>query len=79
VIASIFFFRAMRRTSAGVVAMMMTLEVVFAILWSVLFLGETMRPVKVLGAAVVVVGVLLAQRAGREAGDDPTGELQPLV
>lgn len=79
VFASIFFFRAMRSASASVVAMMMTLEVVFAILWSILFLGEPVRPVKLVGAAVVVVGVLLAQRAGRESGDDATGELQPVV
>lgn len=79
VIASIFFFRALRRTTAGVVAMMMTLEVVFAILWSVLFLGESVSAVKVLGAAVVVVGVMLAQREGRQTGDDPTGELQPVL
>ncbi len=79
VIASIFFFRALRRTTAGVVAMMMTLEVVFAILWSVLFLGESVSAVKVLGAAVVVVGVMLAQREGRQSGDDPTGELKPVI
>ena len=79
VFASICFFGAMRHTSAAVVAMMMTLEVVFAILWSILFLGEAVRPLKLVGAAVVVVGVLLAQRAGRESGDDATGELQPVV
>lgn len=79
VISSIFFFRAMRRTTAGVVAMMMTLEVVFAILWSVLFLGERVHAVKLLGAAVVVAGVMLAQREGRRTGDDPTGELQPVL
>lgn len=79
VIASIFFFGAMRLTNSGVVAMLMTLEVVFAIIWSVLLLGERVRPVKLLGAAVVVVGVLMAQRAGRDAGDDATGELQPVM
>ena len=79
VIASICFFRAMHSASASVVAMMMTLEVVFAILWSILFLGEPVRPVKLVGAAVVVVGVLLAQRAGRESGDDLTGELQAVI
>ena len=61
VCSNVCFFFALRRLSPAVVAMIMTMEVAFAILWSVTFLGETMRPVKLLGAAVVVAGVLVAQ------------------
>lgn len=64
VISNVCFFRALRRVVPGVVAMVLTLEVALAILWSVLFLGESLRPVQYLGAAVVVVAVLLAQWVG---------------
>jgi drug/metabolite transporter (DMT)-like permease len=75
VLANVCFFAAMRRVAPGVVAMIMTLEVALAILWSVLLLDERMSAVKLIGAAVVVVGVLIAQRAARAVGDDPTGEM----
>lgn len=60
-LANITFFRAMRHVAPGVVAMIMTAEVALAILWSVIFLGESVGGVKLLGAAVVIGGVLLAQ------------------
>jgi drug/metabolite transporter (DMT)-like permease len=63
VISTICFFRAMRHIAPGVVAMIMTLEVALAILWSVLFLGESVSAVKIVGAAVVMAGVLIAQWA----------------
>jgi drug/metabolite transporter (DMT)-like permease len=61
VLATVCFFRAMRHIPPGVVAMIMTTEVALAILWSVLFLGESVTGIKLVGAAVVVAGVLLAQ------------------
>lgn len=61
VIANVCFFRALRHIAPGVVAMIMTLEVALAILWSWLFLGESVPAVKMLGAAVVIAGVLIAQ------------------
>lgn len=64
VISNICFFRALRYVAPGIVAMVLTLEVALAILWSVLFLGESVRGVQYLGAAVVVVAVLLAQWVG---------------
>ena len=45
-----------------------------AILWSVVFLGEKVSGIKLLGAAVVIAGVLLAQWVNvREA------RLQPAI
>lgn len=61
VISNVCFFRAMKYINPGVVAMIMTLEVALAIVWSVLFLHEHVSALKLVGAAVVIAGVLLAQ------------------
>ena len=61
VLSSVCFFRALRHIAPGVVAMVLTLEVALVIVWSVLFLDEEVRPIKLLGAVVVVAGVLVAQ------------------
>jgi probable blue pigment (indigoidine) exporter len=75
VIANVCFFRAMRHIVPGVVAMIMTLEVALAIWWSVLFLDESVTGVKMLGAAVVIAGVLLAQWVNvREARLEPEAD-----
>ncbi len=67
VVANICFYRAMRNISAGVVAMILTVEVALAMIWSVVFLDESIGPAKVLGAVVVSGGVLLAQWANSRA------------
>ena len=61
VVSSICFFQAMRHIVPGAVAMVLTIEVALVILWAVLFLGEQLEALKILGAVVVVAGVLLAQ------------------
>ena len=61
VVATVCFFAALHHLSAPLVAMILPLEVVLAIAWSVLFLGEELRGVEAVGAAVVVAGVVLAQ------------------
>jgi drug/metabolite transporter (DMT)-like permease len=61
VVSSVCFFRALRHIAPGIAAMVLTLEVALAIIWSVLFLGEEVRAIQIMGAAVVVTGVLLAQ------------------
>lgn len=84
VIANVCFFRAMRNILPSVVAMIMTAEVALAMVWSVLFLHETVTGIKIVGAAVVIVGVLLAQWVNvREArlapsADDPFEVTPPL-
>ncbi|MEY2754786.1 MAG: hypothetical protein RJB65_1144 [Actinomycetota bacterium] len=60
-LSNVAFYRAMRHIAPGIVAMVMTAEVALAILWSIIFLGEEVRGIKLLGAAVVIAGVLLAQ------------------
>lgn len=75
VIANVCFFRAMRHIAPGVVAMIMTGEVALAILWSVLFLGETVSGIEFVGAVVVMSGVLLAQWVNvREARVEPSAD-----
>lgn len=61
VVSNICFFRALRHLPAGVVAMVLTLEVALAMVWSVLLLDETVGLIRGLGAATVVGAVLLAQ------------------
>jgi drug/metabolite transporter (DMT)-like permease len=61
VVSGVCFFRAMRYVAPGAVAMVLTVEVALVILWSVLFLGEDVRPIQLAGATVLVGGVLLAQ------------------
>lgn|GEM_PF-1952978 len=61
VLATLVMFQAMRDVSAAVVSMIMPLEVVLAMVWSVIFLGDHIRLVQWLGAAVVITAVLLAQ------------------
>lgn len=74
VIANVCFFRALRRVVPGVVAMVLTLEVALAILWSVLFLDESIRGIQYVGASVVVVAVLLAQWVGMRDARDRTAQ-----
>ncbi len=65
VIATLTMFRAMTHVPAGVVAMVMPLEVVLAIVWSVLFLGEDLDPLQAVGAVVVIAGIVVAQWINR--------------
>ena len=73
VAATTFLLHAMGSIVPRVVAMIMTLEVVLAIVWSVLFLGEEVGWIEWLGALVVIAGVVLAQRPGT-AGPAPPDE-----
>lgn len=71
-----FMFAALRRLGASRTAVVMTLEAVFAVALGVLVLGETLRPLQLLGGAAVVaatamVGLRRAERA--EVYDLPTG------
>ncbi len=59
---------ALRHLAPGVLAMIMTVEVALAIVWSAVFLGERITVMEGIGATVVIAGVVLAQRT------DPVGE-----
>jgi drug/metabolite transporter (DMT)-like permease len=57
--------RAIRASAAGIVA---TAEPVFAGLIAFLVLGDRLQPLQVVGAAVIVAGIIVVQAAGNDAG-----------
>jgi drug/metabolite transporter (DMT)-like permease len=61
VLSTLLMFQAMRDVSAAVVSMIMPVEVVLAMVWSVIFLGDHIRIIQWFGAAVIIAAVLLAQ------------------
>ena len=67
VVSTVCFFRALRYISPGVMAMVLTVEVALVMVWSVIFLGENVRVIQVVGAAVVVAGVVVAQQVNARA------------
>jgi drug/metabolite transporter (DMT)-like permease len=77
VAATTFLLHAMGSIVPRVAAMIMTLEVVLAIVWSVLFLGEEVGWIEWLGALVVVAGVVLAQRPGLSDPEPPDEPVRP--
>lgn len=76
VIAALVLFRAMSLVSAGIVAMILPLEVVLAIAWSVIFLGDELEVSQVAGALVVIAGVMVAQWMNRrEVAASPAADM----
>lgn len=63
VLASMAFFLGVRRLGPAPAALVATTEPVLTLVWVVLILDESMKPVQLLGAALVVVGVLWSQRS----------------
>jgi drug/metabolite transporter (DMT)-like permease len=57
--------RTIRASAAGIVA---TAEPVFAGLIAFLVLGDRLQPLQVVGAAVIVAGIIVVQAAGNDAG-----------
>jgi inner membrane transporter RhtA len=77
VAATTFLLHAMGSIVPRVAAMIMTLEVALAIVWSVLFLGEHVGWIEWLGALVVIAGVVLAQRPGTSDLEVPEPPVPP--
>lgn len=65
VLASMAFFLGVRRLGPSSAALVATTEPVLTLIWVVLILNESLKPVQLLGAALVIVGVLWSQRAPR--------------
>jgi drug/metabolite transporter (DMT)-like permease len=55
----VFFFAGMRHLGAGDASTLSTLEPVVTLLLAYLFLGETLGPLQALGAALVIVAVVV--------------------
>lgn len=69
VLAITTFFLALRDLDPTVLAMILTLEIALAIIWSVIFLGEDIGPAQVIGALMVAAGVLWSERVDRLRAD----------
>ncbi|MBS1865300.1 MAG: DMT family transporter, partial [Acidobacteria bacterium] len=68
---------AQQYTTPGHAAILFTLEPVFAVLTSYIFLGERLAARAILGAAFVLAGILIAELLGPAAAPEsaePTGE-----
>jgi len=57
------FYASAARIGAAQASLMATVEPVVVILLAIVFLGESFAPIRIVGAAVVLAGVLLAQLA----------------
>lgn len=66
-IAILLYLRAVRGLGAGQAAILSTFEPVFTIVLAAVLLGEKLSPVQWCGAALVLLGVFIAERAGRPA------------
>lgn len=66
-IAILLYLRALRGLGAGQAAILSTFEPVFTIALAALVLGESLSPLQWCGAGLVLVGVFIAERAGRPA------------
>lgn len=62
VLASMAFFLGVKRLGPSSAALVASTEPVLTLVWVVLILDETLKPVQLLGAALVIVGVLWSQR-----------------
>jgi len=65
VLASMAFFLGVRRLGPSAAALVATTEPVLTLIWVILILDESLKPVQILGAALVIAGVLWSQRAPR--------------
>ena len=63
VAASVTLFAGMQSLPAHTAALVATLEPVLTLIWAITLLGETLVPLQVVGAVLVLSGVVWAQRA----------------
>ena len=66
------FYAGSRRIGAAQAALVSTVEPLIIVTLAYVFLHETLGPIQLLGAALIIVGVLVAQTAER-----PTGAAEP--
>ena len=71
------FYAGTRRVGAAQAALISTVEPIYTITLAVLLFGETLTTVQLLGGALVIIGVIVAQTAPpsgrRDAALDPAG------
>ena len=62
------FYAGSRRIGAAQAALVSTVEPLIIVTLAFVFLHETLAPIQLLGAALIIIGVLVAQTAERPAG-----------
>jgi drug/metabolite transporter (DMT)-like permease len=67
---------ALTRMEASRMSIFQHLSTVISILAGILFLDETLSPVQVLGAVLIVAGVMGTQKRTRSFGADTAGSLK---
>ena len=67
VIAGTTLMLGLARLGPAPTALVATIEPVLTLVWAVLLLGETLQPIQVAGAGLVLAGVIWAQRGARRA------------
>jgi drug/metabolite transporter (DMT)-like permease len=76
VVAATAFLLAVARLGPAPAALFASIEPAITLVWIVLFLGETLVPIQIVGAILVIAGVVWSQRA--RSGDritEPTREV----
>jgi drug/metabolite transporter (DMT)-like permease len=61
-LSRLFWFGSVRHLGSGQVAMLVPLETLLTVVWSILFLGETLSPTQALGGALILLSALLASQ-----------------
>lgn len=66
VLARLCFYKAIQKLGSGQMSLLMPTEMLLAVIWSLLFLGERLTLVQWLGASLILISAVLAiQRLGR--------------
>jgi len=75
VIASMGFFLGVRHLGPASAALVATTEPVLTLIWVVVILGDSLKAIQLLGAALVIIGVVWSQRTPSEFTDGDPGEV----
>ena len=75
VIASMGFFLGVRHLGPASAALVATTEPVLTLIWVVVILGDSLKAIQLLGAALVIVGVVWSQRTPSEFTDGDAAEV----
>jgi drug/metabolite transporter (DMT)-like permease len=77
VIASMGFFLGVRHLGPASAALVATTEPVLTLIWVVIIFGDSLKAIQLLGAALVIIGVVWSQRTpkGFTTGDPDESHL----
>lgn len=64
-LARLSYYSAVRKIGSGQIALLGPLETLLSVIWSILFLGERLSPLQIIGGALILGSALLAVRTFR--------------